>query len=126
MAQQGRKNADDALLLSLACGATIENAARSVGVSERTVYRRLKSAAFRQQLQQRRGDLVQRAASLLTAAALEAIKTLVELQKPPAPAAVRLGAARSILEYGLKLREAADLYGRVGTLEERLQKLESV
>jgi hypothetical protein len=125
MAHQGRKNADDGLLLSLACGATVENAARAAGVSERTVYRRLKSPAFRQQLQQRRGDLVQRAAGVLTAASMEAIKTLLELQKATAPAPVQLGAARCILELGLKLREAADVHQRVETLEGRLQALES-
>src|SRR5438093_12074537 len=101
MAQQGRKNADAALQLALACGATVESAARATGLSERTVYRRLKSPAFRQQLQHQRGDIVRRAAGLLTAAALEAVKTLLELQKPSAPPPVQLGAARSILEIGM-------------------------
>jgi len=126
VAHQGRKQADEALLMALVCGATVENAARAAGVGERTVYRRLKNPAFRQQLQQRRGDIVQRAAGLLTAAALEAIKTLVGLQKPSSPAAVQLGAARSILELGMKLREVADLAERVEALEKRCQQQEAL
>jgi hypothetical protein len=64
--------------------------------------------------------MVQRAAGLLTAAAMEAIKTLMSLQESSNPGAVRLGAARTILEFGLKLRESAELAARLTTLEERL------
>jgi hypothetical protein len=44
-------------------------------------------------------------------------ETLLELQKTTHPAAVRLGAARSILEIGIKVRKAADLEQRVCTME---------
>src|SRR5262245_18067035 len=104
-----RKKADDALLLALACGATIENAARQCRLSERTVYRRLRDPEFRLRLQEVRSDLVQRTAGLLIAAAMEAVKTLLVLQKESAPAAMRLGAARAVLEIGIKVREVADL-----------------
>jgi hypothetical protein len=120
MADRQRKKAEDALLLSLACGATIENAARQCGLCERTVYRRLSEPAFRQRLQQLRTDMIQRTAGALTAAATEAVRTLLELQKAAAPPAVRLGAARSVLEIGIKLREAADLEERLSALEQQL------
>jgi hypothetical protein len=64
--------------------------------------------------------MVQRTVGLLTAAAVEAVKTLLELQKASAPYAVRLGAARAVLEIGTKLREAADLKERLAALEEQL------
>jgi hypothetical protein len=120
MAQKGRRNADHQLLLALACGASVENAARQAGLSESTAYRRLADLAFRQQLQALRADMIQRTAGALTAAATEAVRTLLELQKAAAPPAVRLGAARSILEMGLKLREAADLEERLTALEQQL------
>jgi hypothetical protein len=41
MAGSGRKNADAALLAALAGGATVQEAASSAGISERTAYRRL-------------------------------------------------------------------------------------
>ena len=52
----------------------MENAARQCGVSESTVYRRLDTADFRRQLQALRADMVQRAAAILTAAAVEAFR----------------------------------------------------
>jgi hypothetical protein len=120
MAQKGKRQADQKLLLALACGATVEAAARQAGVSESTVYRRLDDAEFRRQLQTMRGDMVQRASGMLTAASMESVKTLIVLQNTSTPPAVRLGAARSVLEIGIKLREVADLGERVKALEEQL------
>ena len=120
MAQRGRHNADEALVLALACGATVENAARTAGVSLRTVYRRLAEPAFRTRLQGARAEMVQRATAMLTAAALEAVKTLLVLQQASVSAAVRLGAARAILELGAKLREVADLEARLAALEQQM------
>lgn len=120
MAQSGRRTADNTLLMALACGATVENAARTANVSEPTVYRRLRDPQFRQQLQQIRSDMVQRAAGMLTAATGEAVRTLLALQKESVPAGVRLGAARAILELSIKLREVADLEERFALLEGQL------
>jgi hypothetical protein len=120
-AQQGRKRADEALVMALVCGATVENAAHTAGVSVRTAYRRLRNPEFRQRLQQAQGDMVQRTAAALTAGAMGAVKALLELVQPSHQGAVRLGAARAMLDLGLKLREAADLGARVAALEERLQ-----
>jgi hypothetical protein len=115
---KGRRNADDRLLQVLACGATVAASAAQAGVSEATVYRRLAEPKFRQRLQRLRADMVQRTAGTLTAAANEAVRTLLELQKPSAPPAVRLGAARSVLEIGMKVREVADLEERLAALEQ--------
>jgi AcrR family transcriptional regulator len=120
MPQRGRRNADQALLTALACGATVEAAARNAGVSQATVYRRLQDRDFQQRVQQVRSDMVQRTAGMLTAAAMEAVKTLLELQKAPAPAAVRLGAARSVIELGTKLRETAEFEERLAALEQQM------
>jgi hypothetical protein len=120
MAQRGRRNADHKLLMAFVCGATLESAARQAGVSESTAQRRLDDPVFQQQLQALRADMIQRTAGALTAAATEAVRTLLELQKPATPPAVRLGAARSVLEIGIKLREAADLEERLSALEQQL------
>jgi hypothetical protein len=120
MAQRYRRKAEDKLLMAFACGATVESAARQAGVSESTAHRRLEDPEFRQQLQALRADMIQRTAGALTAAANESVRTLLELQKAPSPPAVRLGAARSILEIGIKLREAADLEARLSALEQQL------
>jgi hypothetical protein len=120
-ARRGRKNADDALVLALACGATIENAASKAGVCPRTAHRRLKDPEFVKRLDDLRADMLERATAMLTAAAMEAVKTLVSLQATTIAPAVRLGAARTILEMGAKYREAADLAQRIATLEKEWQ-----
>jgi hypothetical protein len=114
---RGKKNADEALLLALACGATVENAARTAGMSARTAHRRLADPAFQRRLQDLRTAMIQRAVGMLTAAALEAVKTLIALQDLSVPAAVRLGAARTVLEFGIRMRENAELAQRIAALE---------
>jgi hypothetical protein len=121
MAQKGKRNVDSKLLLALACGATVEGAARQAGVSESTVYRRLEEADFRRRLQKLRADMVQRTAGALTAAGSEAVRTLLELLKPMNQGATRLGAARSVLEIGMKAREFAELEERLAALEQQAE-----
>lgn len=120
MAHQGRRNADDSLVLALACGATVENAARQAGVSEMTVFRRLKEPAFVARVQDAKQEMVERTARMLTAAALESVKTLLDLQSKDQPPSVRHSAARTVIEFGVKLRENAELFARVAALEQQL------
>ncbi len=68
MADKQKPRRDDALALSLACGATVEAAARQVGVSDRTVYRRIRDPEFQKRVKEARTDLVRRSAGLLSAA----------------------------------------------------------
>jgi hypothetical protein len=117
---RGRRNADEALLAALACGATVENAARTVGISARTAHRRLKEEGFQKRLQDVRADMLQRTVGMLTASGMEASKTLISLLDPSVPQAVRLGATRTILEFGIKLRDSAELSERIATLEAQL------
>jgi hypothetical protein len=121
MAQKGRRGADEALLMALACGATVEAAAQKAGLSEATAYRRLKDPAFQKRLRDLRADMLQRTAAMLTAASGEAVKTLLVLLKDSVSAATRLGAARAILEIGMKVRETAELEQRIASLEEQLR-----
>ncbi len=114
------KDPDTVLILALACGATVDAASRQCGISERTVYRRLRDAKFQRKIQSVRDDMIQRSAGQLTASALEAGKTLLALLANTTPPAVRLGAARAILEIGIRVREAAELAQRVADLESRI------
>ena len=109
----GRKNADAALIVALASGTTREAA----GVGVATVYRRLEDPGFRRQVDEARAEMIARAVGQLadaSAAAVHTLRTLLEFGYPPA---VRLGAARSILEIGTKLREAEELERRIAALE---------
>jgi hypothetical protein len=91
--------------------------ARQCGLSDRTVYRRLQDSKFARRLDKVRADMVERSSGMLTAAAGEAVRTLLALQKEATPAAVRLGAARAILEVGMKLRQVVEIEQRLAELE---------
>ena len=110
---------DEGVVLALACGATVEGAARQAKVSDRTIYRRLKDPAFRARVSEARAEMVTRASGMLTAAAGESVRTLLALQKESVTPAVRLGAARAVLELGLKIRELVELEGRIAALEQQ-------
>jgi hypothetical protein len=116
-----KKKADAALVVALACGASPESAAQKAGLSVRTVYRRQADPAFRAQVNEVRADMVRRAASLFTAAGMPAIQTITTLQGSAASEAVRLEAARAIIELGCKLRETVELMERLTALEARLE-----
>jgi hypothetical protein len=121
MARKSKKTADQALLMALAFGATVENAARKAGIGERTAYRRLADPAFQARLNQARADMVLRTAGMLTGAGIGSVKTLVDLQQDAStPPAVRRGAARDVLELGIKYRESAELEERVAAIEDQL------
>jgi len=119
MARPKRKKNEDSLLLALACGATVEAAARQCGLSERTVYNRLGDDEFKRRLERVRTDMVGRSAGMLTAAGGESVRTLLTLQKDSTPA-VRLGAARTILEMGLKIRQLVEVELRLDEVEAML------
>ena len=121
MAGNGRKNADQALMLALACGATVESAARKSGVSDSTVYRRLRDPGFQRELAKLQSEMVQRATAMLTASTLEAAKTLLALQDPSMPPAVRLGAARAVVDFGVKMRQLVELEERLAAMEALLK-----
>ena len=120
MPQRGRRNVDQLLLMAFACGATVESAAASAGVSKTTAFRRSQEPEFQEELRKTKAEMVSRTAGMLTAAAGEAVKSLLAMLKESTPPACRLGAARAVLELGVRLRESAELEERLAVLEARL------
>jgi hypothetical protein len=121
MPQKGKRRVDHKILMALACGASAENAARQVGVSESTVFRRLNDSDFCRRLQELKADMLRRAAAALAAASGEAVRTLLELMKTPNPPPTRLGAARSVVEFSMKTREFTELEDRMAALEQQAE-----
>jgi HEAT repeat protein len=119
MAESDRRKGNDALMLALAAGQTVRDAAGAAGVGERTAKRRLADPAFRHQLSELRAAMVERALGKMADGMAEAADTLRQLLHAKSEP-VRLGAARSILELGNRLREAVELEQRLAELEERL------
>jgi hypothetical protein len=119
-----RKNADAALITALASGATVARAAEQAGVSERTVWRRLQADDFRARLDMARQQSIQMAVDYLGKASSAAALTLADLLAATHPPSARLGAARAILELGVKLRESQELEERLAALEAALAEQE--
>jgi hypothetical protein len=117
MAAFGRRKGDDALLLALAAGQTVRDAARAAGVGERTATRRVAEPAFLRRVADLRADMVGRALGRMADAMTAAADTLRQLLTARSEN-VRLGAARSLLELGVKLRESVELEQRLLALEE--------
>jgi HEAT repeat protein len=106
------------LAVALASGQTLRDAALAVGVSERTASRRWADAEFRRRVAGLRGELVGRALGRMADGMAEAADVLRQLLAAKSES-VRLGAARSLLELGVKLRESVELEERLRALEAR-------
>lgn len=103
MDNEQRKISDEELLILLAGGATIASASLQSGLSESTIFRRLRDENFKFKLETYRVELLQRASGQLTAASSEVVQTLLDLQKPEIAPSIRLGAARALMELEIKL-----------------------
>jgi hypothetical protein len=119
MANSGRRKGDVALLVALASGQTVRDAAAAAGIGERTATRRAADPAFRRRVATVRAEMIDRATGQLAdsmSAAARVLRQLLDAQSET----VRLSAARSILELGAKLREDQELAERIAELETRL------
>lgn len=124
MAHRGRSTADAALLTALSKGLNVRTAAQQAGLSERSVYRRLRTPAFREALSAARREALDAATAALSNASGSAATALIGLLRDGTPPSVKLQAARSILELGGKLREEVEVEARLTALEAVVGKRE--
>jgi hypothetical protein len=119
MAGNGRRNADQRLALGIAAGTTFREAALAAGLSERTVHRRMADSEFRRRVYELRAAMVDRATGQMAHSVVAAAETLRSLLAARAEV-VRLGAARSLIDLAVRLREHIDFEQRLQALEQRL------
>ena len=106
------------LALEMAKGRTLADAAKSLGIAERTARRWYAEPAFRPRVDDLRRRLIDDAIGKLAEAASEAVSTLVALLKPGNPPTVRLGASRGVLSALIDIQSHADLSDRIAALED--------
>jgi hypothetical protein len=123
MAGGDRKNADSALVAALAAGLTVPKAAEQAGVSERTVYRRLKDGDFRAKVDQARTEAVSRTVGKLADLGTEAVDGVKALANSATSESVKLGALRTILEYLLRGHEQYTLARQVEELKKQIDEV---
>ena len=118
MAVRGRRNGDEFLIAGLAAGKAVKDAATEAGVSERTAFRRIGEADFRQRVAELRGRMIEAAVGRLAATAGVACDRLTKLLEAESES-VQLGAARTILDQTIRWRELLAIETRLTRLEER-------
>jgi hypothetical protein len=91
-----------------------------VGISERTVRRRLNAPDFAVRLEDARAEILNVALVRLSARALAAVEVLADLMGPDIAAPTRLGAAKATLDLGLRLRNEVEMTARLDAIEEHL------
>lgn len=119
MAENSGHRRHDVLVTALAKGESITTAAKLSGFSARTVNRRVTETAFREEVQQVRNGLVATAAGRIAGLMDDAADALRELLRSQTEA-IRLSAARTVFDVALRLKECAELEGRLAAVEGRL------
>jgi hypothetical protein len=121
MATHGaRTQGDTRLLVALLEGKTLQDAATCAGISPTTAARRLRVPAFQEQLATARQEALSLAITQLTGATAQASAALIDLVAHAQQEAIRLAAARTILETSIKGLETLDVLRRLDALEARV------
>jgi DNA mismatch repair ATPase MutS len=108
-------------LAALLSEPTVTAAAAKVGIGERTLHTWLREPAFDAAYTALRHDAVGLAVGRLqhaTGSAVDALIEVLDTKDAPAPAAVRVSAAKVIIEYALRFRELDELESRIAQLEQ--------
>lgn len=112
------------LLAALLTSRTKKEAAAAAGISDRTMRSYFEDKEFCQRYREAFAGVVQdatRRAQQLLEPALSTLQTVMEDEEIPAQA--RITAAKSIIDYSLKLTEQADILEQLRELEEWRKEL---
>lgn len=114
-AMQGisRKKGADAFILAMASGKSVKDAAASAEINESTAHRRLRSPKenaheWQAAIAAKRSELVHEAAGRITARLTAAADALHDLMQNGESHNVRLGAARALLDFGLRYQPGGE------------------
>jgi hypothetical protein len=108
-------------LAALLSEPTVKAAAANVGIGERTLHTWLREPAFDEAYTDARHEAVHLAVGRLqnaTGVAVDALIEVLDTAYTPAPAAVRVSAAKAIIEYAIRFRELDELENRIAQLEQ--------
>ena len=116
LARQIQNN--EQLIIALVTTSTIKDAALKAGVSEATIYKRLKDKEFKKAYADDRQKLIENSATALSLQLGDAVTALGEIVRDKeTPAAVRLQAADTIIKDSLRIREHIQLTSDVELLK---------
>jgi hypothetical protein len=102
---------------------SIPEAAAEVGIGEKTLWRWLQVADFKDSYRAARREVVAHAIAQVQAGLGDAVKTLQDIMSDSdAPASARVSAARTMIDMGVKAVEVEDIEGRISKLEKLINE----
>lgn len=114
-----KEKALQALLISR----TMKEAATKAGIGESTLREYMKDPEFMDRYRVAFGDMARDAARLAQQTMNPALSTLREIMvNKKEPAQARISAARTVLEYSVKLCEQVDILEQLQELERRMEE----
>lgn len=115
---------DKELINALLSCSTIKMAAEQIGLSEQSVYNRLRKDEFRKKLKEERVAQAQIINSKLSEVNFKALDTLVEiLDNKECSIGIRLKASSVVFDITLKNREQLDILTRIEDIETKLNNV---
>jgi hypothetical protein len=118
-AKFGRKKEE--AIAALLSQRNVEEAARVVGISAKTLFRWQKLPEFKEEYRLARAEVLSQSSARLQQATGPAVSTILKIMiSPDAPASSRIPAAQCVLERAQKAYEADDLEVRLAQLEKRV------
>lgn len=113
------KLTNEKIISALLATTKIKDAAILCGVSESTLYARMRKPQFKELYGQVRRNLIDQGTAALQGHLNSAIQTIADIQEDETvPPQVRLNAAEAIIRNTLKLTEQNDILARLDALEE--------
>ena len=109
----GTRKGADAFILAMASGKTVRDAAAAADIAERTAHRRLhdpkeQAPEWLAAIAAKRSEIVDEAAGRITAHLTAAANVLNEIMQNGESDNVRLGAARALLDFGLRYQPGGE------------------
>src|SRR5262249_33142016 len=108
-----RTRKQEQLIAALLSHPTIEAAAKSVGISDATAGRWMKTPEFQAVYSKARREAMRQTTARLQEAAAEAVDALREVQRTGESESARVSAARTILEQSMKAADLEDVQTRL-------------
>lgn len=113
---------DNQLISALLISPTIKQASDKVGLTEQSVYSRLRKPEFREKLQNARNTQFEVISNKLEDANFKALDTLINiLEDIKVPAGVKVKASQIILDLSLRNREQVDILKRIRDIENMIK-----
>ena len=123
LSQYSKKQID--FLLAMLETGNISKSAKIAQITETTAFKYLKDG-LKEKLEEIRKKYLEANFKKLEFASIKATEVVIDiLEDKECPKSIKLNAGKTILDYGLKIREQTEIIDRLKNLEKRIEKSET-